>query len=276
MRLLRNIKANNYNITEIIRMNDYTGLIFSFLFIGVSLYILIKAISSKEEYNYEYIEMGINEINIAKILVSFIKLKEINIYERNKILLESFKTYSEKLFVEISYKKIDMLIDNYSEKKINIEETCKKVSKLSTKHRLFVLYSLMDIAASDKIYSVKEEEYINNVRKMIKIPIQTFHIIKASYTKKGMRDERKIIEEQNRKKATESFSKSFLPYNAYKILGVSPSVTKSQLKKAYRTLAKKYHPDKFYGQSDDIIQKAEEKFQEITEAYEIVLEFKNY
>jgi len=49
-------------------------------------------------------------------------------------------------------------------------------------------------------------------------------------------------------------------------MGVLPSVTKLQLKKTYRTLAKKYHPDKFAGQSEEIIQKAEEKILKIKEA----------
>ena len=245
------------------------------LFLGVYLYILIYTIryeggfvNAKERYQ----EFGINEINLAKIILSFLKLKDITIEERNKVLAESFETYSEKLFIKISHYKIDMLIQNYSEKEINIDSTCKKISRLYTKQRLFLLYSLLDIAASDKIYSVEEETFINNIRQKIKIPYQTFQIIKNNYTKKGMKDERKIIEEQNRKKQ----AKSFLPYNAYKILGVTPEVTKTQLKKAYRTLAKKYHPDKFHGQSEEVIQQAQDKFQQIAKAYEIVVKHKQF
>ena len=35
----------------------------------------------------------------------------------------------------------------------------------------------------------------------------------------------------------------------------------------FLNLAKKYHPDKFYGQSDEIIKKAEDKFQEIIKKF---------
>lgn len=52
----------------------------------------------------------------------------------------------------------------------------------------------------------------------------------------------------------------------YKILGVPPNATDEEIKKAFRQLAKKYHPDASKEQSKD----AEEKFKEIVEAYEVL------
>ena len=51
----------------------------------------------------------------------------------------------------------------------------------------------------------------------------------------------------------------------YDILGVGKSVTEKELKKAYRKLAIKYHPDK---NPDD--KSAETKFKEAAEAYEVL------
>lgn len=54
----------------------------------------------------------------------------------------------------------------------------------------------------------------------------------------------------------------------YKILGVKKEFSDRELKKAYRTLALKYHPDKAEGEEDK--EKAKEKFVEVSEAYEVL------
>ena len=54
----------------------------------------------------------------------------------------------------------------------------------------------------------------------------------------------------------------------YKVLGVSRDATDDDIKKAYRTLARKYHPDNYAG--SDLADLAEEKMKEINEAYDQV------
>lgn len=51
----------------------------------------------------------------------------------------------------------------------------------------------------------------------------------------------------------------------YEVLGISKSATASEIKKAYRKMAIKYHPDKNPGDSE-----AEEKFKQAAEAYEVL------
>src|ERR1700743_3367004 len=51
----------------------------------------------------------------------------------------------------------------------------------------------------------------------------------------------------------------------YTVIGVPASATQDEIKKAYRKLANKYHPDKNPGDK-----KADERFKEISEAYQVL------
>ena len=58
----------------------------------------------------------------------------------------------------------------------------------------------------------------------------------------------------------------------YKILEVSNDATDDEVKKAYRKMAKKYHPDKLQGVSDDIVKMAQEKFNKVTQSYNRIMD----
>ena len=55
----------------------------------------------------------------------------------------------------------------------------------------------------------------------------------------------------------------------YSVLGVSPSASDEEVKKAYRELARKYHPDNY--QNNPLADLAEEKMKEINEAYDAIV-----
>lgn len=57
--------------------------------------------------------------------------------------------------------------------------------------------------------------------------------------------------------------------NPYDVLGVSPSASDDEVKRAYRELSRKYHPDA--NVNNPLADLAEEKFKEVQEAYNIIM-----
>lgn len=58
----------------------------------------------------------------------------------------------------------------------------------------------------------------------------------------------------------------------YEILGIEPSATQEEIKIAYRKLANQYHPDKVAHLGDELQDLADQRFKEIQDAYEQLVE----
>lgn len=71
---------------------------------------------------------------------------------------------------------------------------------------------------------------------------------------------------------TDSIFAQFCPSNDsnYKILEISPDASDEEVKKAYRKMALKYHPDKVATLGEDVQKAAEEKFKAVAQAYEAI------
>ncbi len=75
-----------------------------------------------------------------------------------------------------------------------------------------------------------------------------------------------------RQSDTDSIFAIFRPNNDsnYKILGINSGATDEEVKKAYRRMAVKYHPDKVATLGEDVQKAAEEKFKAVAQAYEAI------
>ncbi len=108
--------------------------------------------------------------------------------------------------------------------------------------RLQLLHFLFGIAQADGAVSNLETEKIKEIAGYLRVGRHDFESIKAMFIKSAD--------------------------NAYKILEIEKAVSDDEVKKAYRKMAKKYHPDKVITENEAIKKGAEEKFKEVQRAYE--------
>ena len=74
------------------------------------------------------------------------------------------------------------------------------------------------------------------------------------------------------KAEVDSIFAQFRPSNDsnYRILEITPEATDEEVKKAYRKMAVKYHPDKVATLGEDVQKAAEEKFKAVSQAYDAI------
>jgi len=108
--------------------------------------------------------------------------------------------------------------------------------------RLQLLHFLFGVAGADGTYSDSEVNVLERIASSMGINSYDFQSIKAMFIKETEGD--------------------------YKILEIDPSASDEELKKAYRKMAVRFHPDKVAHLGEDIKKEAEQKFIRLQEAYE--------
>jgi len=119
--------------------------------------------------------------------------------------------------------------------------------------RLQLLHFLFGIAQSDGAVSQKEIDAIKRISVYLYISNRDFESIKAMFYGSSR---------------SSSSGKSYSSSTAYKILEITKSATNDEVKKAYRRMVKKHHPDKLRHLGEAHQKGAEEKFRQIQKAYE--------
>ncbi|WP_419213372.1 TerB family tellurite resistance protein [Maribacter sp. X9] len=110
--------------------------------------------------------------------------------------------------------------------------------------RLQLLHFLFGIAQADGSITNPEAQKIREIAGYLRVSLNEFESIKAMFIKSAD--------------------------NSYKILDIEKSATDAEVKKAYREMAKKYHPDRVNTKDEAIKKGAEEKFKQVQTAYETI------
>jgi DnaJ like chaperone protein len=164
-------------------------------------------------------------------------------------VLKSELDYTKQFFVrsfgtDAAAEAIKILRDLLNQN-IPVTEVCQQIRKnMDHPSRLQLVHFLFGIADADGHIHETEHNLIKHIAQQMGISQKDYESIESMFVAN-----------------TDA---------AYKILEVEASATDDELKKAYRKMAIKYHPDKVHYLGDDVQKAAHEKFQKVNEAWEII------
>jgi DnaJ like chaperone protein len=137
------------------------------------------------------------------------------------------------------------LLKKLLEQPINELEVARQINQyMNYSSKLQLIRLLFDIAYADGEVNTAELNMIQRISVVFNLTQADFESLKAPFVKNV---------DQNW---------------AFKALEIEPAATNDEIKKAYRRMAMKYHPDKVQNLGDDIRKSATDKFRAVNEAYE--------
>ena len=159
--------------------------------------------------------------------------------------LDYIKTYLLRNFGEDDTAEALKVLKEILNKPIPLADVCNQIrSHTDYSSRLQLLHLLFGIALADGVISKDELIIIDEITARLGINTADLDSIKSMF-----------IEQTDW---------------AYKVLEIDKTATNEEIKKAYRKIALKNHPDKVAYLGEDIRKAANEKFQKVNEAYEKV------
>ena len=182
-------------------------------------------------------------------LVSLLVLSAAVMKSDGKVLrseLDYVKDFIRRNFGEAALPQALQILKAALDKDINLPEICAQIKlHMEQSQRLQLYHYLVGIANADGHISQVEINDLKNIAAYLGIPAHEADSILAM------------------------FGGSDLDH-AYKVLEIESSASDEEVKKAYKRLAIKHHPDKVATLGEDVKKAAEEKFKAVAAAYETI------
>jgi DnaJ like chaperone protein len=126
---------------------------------------------------------------------------------------------------------------------IPLDQICNDIKmRTQVEVRIQLLHYLFGLAKADGHVADSEVNVLKRISALLDIPSTDFESIKSMFYRDANSD--------------------------YHVLGIEPTATEEEIKKAYRQMAIRYHPDKVIHMGEEYQKGAKEKFQKVQEAYE--------
>jgi DnaJ like chaperone protein len=195
--------------------------------------------SGKYEYQPGATQRG--DFNVSLLILSAAVMKADN--RVTKAELEYVKAFLIRQFGPQMGQEQLLALREILKQDVNVAEVSQQIARyMDYSSRLQLLHYLFGLSGADGHTHPKEVDLIASIASYLGIRTPDLNSIKAMFVK-----------DIN---------------NAYQILEITPDANEDEIKKAYRKMAVKYHPDKVAHLGDDVKKAATEKFQKVQAAYD--------
>tara|TARA_B100000902_G_scaffold13304_1_gene16189 strand:- start:3230 stop:3949 length:720 start_codon:yes stop_codon:yes gene_type:complete len=216
------------------------GWYFAGFFGAIIAYFLVDSIIFNRDKNIDF------EIALLRICSMLIKSDG----RVEQVEVEVVRNYFRRTFGTYKTNKIFNQVKTSPLKDFDLEQLVEVVkNKVIPTQYYAILQLLYAVAVSDGKISKNEEELIIRIGLQMQFTRDRIQTIRNQFSQTG-------------------YSSGNESQDHLAILGLSSGASKSDIKSAYRSLAKEFHPDKLTGMSKGIQDLAKEKFQQIQNAYE--------
>ncbi|MFB6316968.1 TerB family tellurite resistance protein [Saccharicrinis sp. FJH54] len=159
--------------------------------------------------------------------------------------LDYVKDNFVRMFGADAAKEAVRMLGDLIKQNIPVRDVCMQITRnIDHPSRLQLLHLLFGVSAADGNVDPKELELLQKIAGYFNISDSDFNSIKSMFV-----------------------SDIYWPY---KVLEIERSSSNEEVKKAYRKMALKFHPDKVSHLSEEVVVQAKEKFQKVSEAYEAI------
>jgi DnaJ like chaperone protein len=164
--------------------------------------------------------------------------------------LDFVKQFFVRQFGQENAKEALAMLRDLLKQEIPLRDVCSQISRnMDYASRLQLMHLLFGVAGADGRFHPSELKIIETISGHLSVSSSDYLSIKNMF-----------IPETD---------------SAYKILEAEPSATNDEIKKAYRKMALKYHPDKVSHLGEDFRKAADDKFKKVNEAYEKIKKERN-
>ena len=213
------------------------------------------------------------DVNIALMVLIAAVMKADGEVKRSE--LDFVKRFLLTNYGEKRGKEMLQVIKQMTEQEINVSEVCYQI-KVNTDYntRYHMIDFLFDLGGADGQFDTSETRVLHQISQHLGVAASDYRSIYERHVGRTYSNSSRYYSgsgsgyqshSRSRASTAESYDK-----DPYRVLGIDSSATDDEVRKAYRRMAMKYHPDRVAGMSKEMQRNATEQMKEINRAYDVI------